>query len=127
MESTEATELLADAPWIRVAFVIDGQPSVLPVNHVLYEDAVFFRTAAGTKLATAAAAGAVALEADGGDAEQRIGWSVVAHGQASIVTDPELEQALWALPFEPWAVPDDRPFWVRVDVHTITGRRIVRP
>ena len=49
------------------------------------------------------------------------------HGTAEIVTDPQLEEALLAHPFEPWALPDDKGFWVRVEVASITGRRIVRP
>jgi uncharacterized protein len=119
--------LLEEAPWVRVGFIADGAPAVLPVNHLVHEGEIFFRTGAGSKLGTAAAAGPVVIEADGGDEDQRIGWSVVAHGQASIVTDPELEERLMARPFEPWALPDDRAFWVRVEVASITGRRIVRP
>ncbi len=112
---------------MRIGFVVDGEPTVLPVNALLHEDAIYFRTASGSKLGSAAADAVVAIEADGGDTDARIGWSVVARGRASIVTDDELEQALYAEPFEPWAVPDTRQFWVRVEVDTVSGRRILRP
>lgn len=123
----ECAALLEAAPWARVGFVLEGRPCVLPVNVLFHGDGVFFRTAAGSKLAAAAADGAVVLQADGGDADQRVGWSVLAEGHASIVTDPALEEALHAQPFEPWAVPDDKPFWVRVELERLSGRRIVRP
>ena len=93
---------------------------------MLHEDAIYFRTSSGSKLGSAAADAVVAIEADGGDTEARIGWSVVAHGRASIVTDAALEEALFGLPFEPWALPDTREFWVRVEVASVSGRRILR-
>jgi nitroimidazol reductase NimA-like FMN-containing flavoprotein (pyridoxamine 5'-phosphate oxidase superfamily) len=126
IEPQACVELLEAAPWVRIGFVADGMPSVLPVNVLLHDDAIFFRTAPGSKLGSAAASGTVAVEADGGDEATRIGWSVLARGQASIVTDPTLEEALFNLPFEPWAIPDDNFFWVRVEVESITGRKIIR-
>lgn len=126
LDPQECVTRLAEAPWVRIGFLADGAPTVLPINVLLHEDAIFFRTAPGSKLGTAAASGTVAVEADGGDADTRIGWSVLARGEASIVTDPATEQALFALPFEPWALPDDNFFWVRIDVESVSGRRIVR-
>ncbi len=127
IDADRCVALLGSAGYARLGFVLDGVPSVLPVNVLLHGDAIYFRTATGSKLAAAAAAGPVAVQADGGDDATRVGWSVLAHGHASIVTDPAVEEELLARPFEPWAIPDDKPFWVRVDVASITGRRIVRP
>lgn len=126
IDAAACLALLEDAPWVRLAFVLDGVPSVLPINILLHDGAVFLRTATGSKLAAAAAAGTVAVQADGGDPVARVGWSVLAHGEASIVTDPAVEEALLARGFEPWAIPDDKPFWIRIDVSEVTGRRIVR-
>lgn len=127
IDADECTALLRAAPFVRIAFVVDGAPTVLPINVLLHDDAVFFRTATGSKLGTAAAGGPVAVEADAGDETTRIAWSVVLHGTASIVTDTSLEEELLGRTFEPWALPDVKSFWVRVDQHEITGRRIVRP
>jgi uncharacterized protein len=124
---TECLDLLASAPYVRIAFVVDDGPTVLPINLVLHAGGVYFRTAAGSKLGSAAASGRVAIEADGGDESTRVAWSVVIHGTVSILTDPTIEEELHALPDEPWALPDSRSFWVRVDVDRISGRRIVRP
>ncbi len=126
LDSDECIELLDSAPWARIGFVADGAPTVLPINVVLYDDAIYFRTAPGSKLGSAAATGTVAIQADGGDEAARVGWSVVAHGRAAIVTDADLEAELYALPFVPWALPDTSDFWVRVEVTSISGRRIVR-
>lgn len=120
-------ELLHRAPWVRIGFVTDEGPTILPVNHVIHGDAIYFRTAPGSKLGMAAKSGRIALEADGGDATTRIGWSVVAHGHASIVTDQQVVEQLMALPFEPWALPENKVFWIRVDVDSIDGREIVPP
>lgn len=127
IDADRCVSLLEHAAWARLAFVLDGIPSVLPINVLFHDDAIYFRTAPGSKLAAAAASGSVAVQADSGDPATRVGWSVLAHGEASIVTDPAVEEELLAQPFEPWALPDDKPFWVRVEVTSITGRRIVRP
>jgi uncharacterized protein len=126
IERDECVALLSGAPWVRLAFVVDGAPEVLPINVLVRDDAIYFRTATGSKLGSAAADGPVAVQADGGEERTRIGWSVVAHGHASIVVDRDVEEELFALPFEPWALPDDREFWVRITVETVSGRRIVR-
>ncbi len=127
LEREDCVDRLGAAEYVRVAFTADDAPTVMPVNHVLHDGAIYFRTAPGSKLGTAAAGGLVAVEADDGDVQRRIGWSVVAHGHASIVTDDEVIETLHAMPFEPWALPDDRSFWIRVDVHDISGREIIRP
>ena len=126
LDPNECTQRLADAPWARIAFVADGLPTVLPVNVLLHREAIYFQTAAGSKLAAAAASGAVAVQVDGGDPDARTGWSVLAQGTASIVTDQDLDEDLWALDFEPWAIPDARHFWIQVEVTSITGREILR-
>jgi uncharacterized protein len=126
LETQEAVAYLEAAPWVRIGFIVEGAPIVLPINVLLHEEAIYFRTSAGSKLGTAASSGRVVIQADGGDESTRIGWSVLVHGEATIVTDPRLEEKLFALPFEPWALPDDRPFWVEVSVRSMSGRRIVR-
>lgn len=125
LDRDECVDLLGTTAIVRIGFVADGRPSVLPVNHLLHDGAIYFRTAPGSKLGTAAADSQVAVEADEGHDTTRTGWSVVAHGQAHIVTDDAEVEALLAYHFEPWALPDDRAFWVRVDVDDVSGRRIV--
>jgi uncharacterized protein len=127
LERDACIEHLEQAPYVRIGFVVDGEPMVLPVNHLLHDGAIYFRTAPGSKLGSAAAGNNVVIEADEGDEQRRIGWSVVAKGRASIVLDEAEIEALLAQPFEPWALPDNRSFWIRVDVQDLEGRRIIRP
>jgi uncharacterized protein len=125
MDHDECWELLSGAPFVRLGFVTEQGPSILPVNHVLFEGDLYFRTATGSKLGTAASEGQVAVEADGVDEEQHRGWSVLGHGRASIVTDPDLTERLLSLDFTPWAAPDATVFWVRIRFDDLAGRRIV--
>jgi uncharacterized protein len=126
IDREECVALLESAMFVRIGFVHGDAPDVLPVNHVVHQGAIYFRTAPGSKLGSAAAGGLIAIEADDGDPSTRIGWSVVAKGTASIVTDEAEIESLMSLPFEPWALPDTRAFWVRTDVHDLQGRRVVR-
>ena len=126
IDRDECLALLAGAAFVRVGFVTSQGPTVLPVNHLLYGDALYFRTAPGSKLGTAAAGERVAIEADNGHEPSRTGWSVLVHGRASIVNDPQLIEALHAQPFEPWALPADQAFWVHVELERVSGRRIIR-
>jgi uncharacterized protein len=125
MERAACDEALASAPFVRIAFVLDGRPTILPVNHVMLDGDLFFRTEAGSKLAAAAAQAPVAVEADGADTEHRVGWSVVVHGRSSIVTDTALLERLHALNFTPWSAPDAKVFWIRIGVDEVGGRRII--
>jgi len=126
IDRAESAELLARAPYVRIGVLTEHGPTILPVNHVVHRDAVFFRTSPGSKLGAAARGGRVAVEADGGDVATRVGWSVVGHGTASIVTDEALLEELMALDFEPWTLPDASVFWIRIDLDDLDGRRIVR-
>jgi uncharacterized protein len=125
MARTACDDALAAAPFVRLAFVADGRPTILPVNHVILDGDLFFRTEAGGKLAAAAVEAPVAIEADDADADRHLGWSVVAHGHSTIVTDEGLLERLHALNFTPWTSPDSKVFWIRVVFDEIAGRRII--
>ena len=123
LDRAESLALLASVRVSRVAFV-SGNPDILPVNHVVIDGDVAFRTGAGSKLGAAAAGSEVAVEADRFDDAAESGWSVVVHGPARIVTDEAEIERLLALDFEPWALPDTRSFWIRVEGREVTGRRL---
>ncbi len=125
LDADECHRLLATAPFVRLGFVTVKGPTILPVNHLLVDGELYFRTETGSKLATAAAEGPVAVQADGVDPAHHLGWSVVAHGHTSIVTDQALVERLMAFDFTPWTTPDAKLFWVRVRFEDISGRRII--
>lgn len=125
LDEDECRRLLGTVAFVRLGFVTTKGPTILPINHLLHDGDLYFRTETGSKLATAAAEGPVAVQADGVDADHHLGWSVVAHGHASIVTDEALVERLMAYDFTPWTGPDAKLFWVRVRFHEVSGRRIL--
>ena len=115
--------MIDDSPVGRVAFVEDGGPVVLPVNHALVGHRVVFRTARGALLHEALMDRPVAFEVDGFDPASRSGWSVLVKGQAHLADDPD---ALEELGLEAWADAVERNDWVAIQAEEVTGRRIVR-
>jgi len=112
----------------RIAFLdTDGYPVVLPVNYYLEDDFVVFRTAPGAKLREIPLH-RVAFQVDHLSPMSRSGWSVLVQGHGEEVTnaiDP-LHAVLREAKVDPW-VPGDKPDWVAIQIHRISGRRIVRP
>lgn len=121
----ECRELLKDHHFGRLAFVdsVGVLPMIIPVNYVLDEDAVVFRTEAGSKLRTATRGAPVAFEVDGVDRDRRGGWSVVVRGHAKEVTDPTKLGELRRAALVPWA-PGAKPHYVKVNPSQVIGSRI---
>ncbi len=111
----------------RVAFVSQGDPVILPVNHGMDGESVIFRTATGSKLLAADSEQRVAFEVDGFDPDRRAGWSVMVRGVATTVEDPEEVKRLNRLGVWPWADLVERTHWVRIRTYSMTGRQTVHP
>ena len=122
----ECFALLAGQRLGRVVLVDDRGPLALPVNFVVDQHSVLFRTDEGTKLAVASRGARVAFEVDGTDAATRTGWSVLVRGEAVEVTDPAELERVRQLPLSPWA-PGAMPRYVRILPTALTGRRIALP
>src|SRR4029079_8565784 len=73
----------------RVAMATPVGPRISPVNYVVHEDAIVFRTAPYTELSTYGWSVDLAFEIDRLDPDARLGWSVVALGRAHVVDDPD--------------------------------------
>ncbi|MCC5477769.1 pyridoxamine 5'-phosphate oxidase family protein [Streptomyces barringtoniae] len=101
----------------------DGRPAVVPVNYDVVDDAIVFRTAPES-VAAAAAEREVAFEVDHVDEALSQGWSVLAVGPASVVTDPDTVRRLTRQAHTtPWA-GGGREMWVSIRPTSLTGRRI---
>lgn len=101
----------------------DGRPAVVPVNYDVIDDAIVFRTAPGSTPA-AAAGTEVAFEVDHMDEAMSRGWSVLAVGPASAVTEPgSVRRFTERARTTPWA-GGERQMWVSVRPAKLTGRRI---
>lgn len=101
----------------------DGRPAVVPVNYEVVDDAIVFRTAPDS-VPAAAVGTEVAFEVDHVDEAMSQGWSVLAVGPASVVTEPDAVRGLAQRAHtEPWA-GGAREMWVSILPTRLTGRRI---
>ncbi|WP_328437224.1 pyridoxamine 5'-phosphate oxidase family protein [Streptomyces sp. NBC_00444] len=127
LDSTEALRLLGSVSLGRIVFTQHALPTVRPVNHVLIDGDIVFRTHEGAALTShtrqAGVPGVVvAYEADTIDPDTHLGWSVVVTGYAHLVTDPE-ELAIYQALLHPW-VQQTMDHAVRIHPDLVTGIRL---
>jgi hypothetical protein len=125
LRDDECWRLLEDAPVGRVGVLVNSAPEIYPVNHLVDEGTILFRTDPGTKLAGLARSPAACFQVDGVDTQQHTGWSVLVKGRAEQVHDPDERRRLDQLPLRPWSV-GTKWFWIRLTPDEVTGRRIWR-
>ncbi len=122
----ECWELLALAPVGRVGVLVDSGPEIFPVNHLVYEDSVVFRTDPGTKLSGLTRSPAVCFEVDDLNTADRTAWSVLVKGRARELLPPTALHRLAELPWDCWELETEKTHWIRIVPEEITGRRIDR-
>lgn len=116
----ECWEFLAGERLGRVAVETGHGPHIFPVNHLVHERTINFRTAPGTKVSDVVTHPQVAFEVDG-----RTGgayWSVVVEGTSSVRTadDPSLGGTLQGLVSQ---YPPPKQLVVTIVPDRISGRR----
>ena len=116
----ECWELLRRARVGRLAVLADGRPHIFPLNHVVDQGTLVFRTAPGTKLA-AAVGSPVAFEVDGQDDDAGQVWSVVVQGRAREVRRFYELIDTAELPLSSWQA-GPKPRFVRIEPEHVTGR-----
>ncbi|MFJ6054326.1 pyridoxamine 5'-phosphate oxidase family protein [Streptomyces sp. NPDC092307] len=127
LSADEALQLLGTAELGRIVFTRHALPAVRPVNHVLDAGDIIIRVQDGSTLAALLAAQegtgvVVAYEADDIDTGEHLGWSVVATGYATAVTDPdEIERYVRLL--RPWAAGSASGA-IRIRPDLVTGFRL---
>lgn len=125
--AAEALELLGTVDVGRIVFTLDALPAVRPVNHVLDAGDIVIRVQDDSTLAALLTAQpgtgvVVAYEADAIDPHDHLGWSVVATGFATAVTDPrEIERYTDLL--RPW-VDGPASGAIRIRPDLVTGFRL---
>ncbi len=108
----------------RAAVCTPAGPRILPVNYVVQDDAIVFRTTPYSVLGTLTGSAALAFEVDSLDYRQHIGWSVVATGRAHVLHDAdELAEVRALLAVQPWA-GGPRQVYVRLRWDELTGREV---
>lgn len=124
LEEDEALALAATMPVGRLIHARADRLFAAPVNVLLEQRDVLFRTAAGTALLTAAREHAsAAFEVDDIVDWSRSGWSVLIRGLLSEVTDPETIGRVLRSSLRPWAA-GDRNHVLRLSGQEVTGRRL---
>ena len=120
LSASESWDLLSGVALGRLVTSVDGEPEIFPVNFVVQDRTVLFRTAEGTKLVSSAINDRVLFEADDHGIEE--GWSVIVRGTARMVrTDEEIQRADRAQ-LLPWTATS-KQHYVRVLPTSVTGRR----
>ncbi|MFD6225338.1 helix-turn-helix domain-containing protein [Streptomyces sp. NPDC060232] len=123
LDEEECRRLLGVRGIGRVAvFTADG-PAVHPVNYLISEDGIAFRTGADSVLARAAGTEA-AFEAEQIDEVAARGWSVLAVGVIEAAPHPAaLGRRADSAHATPWA-GGERTHWMTIAPHRLTGRRV---
>ena len=103
----------------RLATAALGIVGIRPVNYIVDNETIVFRTAPGAKLLELAVSSPVAFEIDSYGPESA--WSVVATGRAMIVTDTYEIARIERLPLIPW-IATEKNIFVRIVVDGLTGR-----
>src|SRR6185437_5415011 len=120
LSASESWNLLTAVAIGRLVTSVDGEPEIFPVNFVVQDRTVLFRTAEGTKLVSSAINNRVLFEADDHGVSE--GWSVIIKGTArTLRTNEEIEKAESAQ-LLPWTATS-KQHYVRVLPLSITGRR----
>lgn len=125
LSAQECAEMLTTTTVGRIGFASANGQQILPVNFVFRDGSVLFRTTPhGVAAALLAGADDVAFEVDYHDDLYQLGWSVLLVGRTERVTDPETvaELSTRRRP-NPWAA-GERPAFVRLVPHVISGRRV---
>lgn len=123
LSPSDCWALLLGSGMGRLATAAGGEADVFPVNYFVHDQAILFRTAAGSKLDDIARAPRVAFEVDGVDT--RWHWSVVAHGEAAQLESQTEALESGVTELVSWS-PTEKHIYVRITVRDITGRRIDR-
>jgi nitroimidazol reductase NimA-like FMN-containing flavoprotein (pyridoxamine 5'-phosphate oxidase superfamily) len=119
----ECLRLLGNGSIGRVVFTESALPAAQPVNYLLDDEEVVFRTANGSKLAAASRHHVVAFQVDEIDADAHRGWTVLGVGEAYEVVEPIRRAELAERMPAPWAAGHDQHV-ISIPLQRLTGRRL---
>lgn len=121
LTAEESWKLLGQAALGRIVVGAPGSVDIFPVNYVVDENHIYFRTAEGTKLVELTINDHVLFEADHVGPEQ--GWSVVVRGTARVITSFNETAKIDELGLRSW-IPTPKYNIVEITATEITGRTV---
>ena len=120
LKEDEALELVGDHQLGRLVVRIKDDFDIYPLNYVVNEGKIYFRTAEGSKLFTVSINDRVLFEAD--EHTEDKAWSVIVKGRARILQRTDEIQEADELPLKPW-LPTLKYNYVEITPEEISGRR----
>jgi nitroimidazol reductase NimA-like FMN-containing flavoprotein (pyridoxamine 5'-phosphate oxidase superfamily)/osmotically-inducible protein OsmY len=117
---TECLRLLGTEHVGRLAVQEATGVDIFPVNYLVHDGKVYFRSAPGAKMIRLTQAPDVAFEADGHDGDWT--WSVVVKGTARRLDD-DAEIVATGIDDVPTALPGEKLNYVRITPRQVSGRR----
>jgi uncharacterized protein len=108
----------------RIAYAIDNGARILPLNYVLNNDSIIFRTTPAVRSPTTNSESICAFEIDETDEFFESGWSVVAVGRLELATEEDFASMRCGKLPEPWA-GGDRWMFLRLPCEQVSGRRVI--
>lgn len=121
LDRAECLRLLGKGVIGRVIFTRHALPTAHPVNYLLDDEEIVFRTGEGGALAVATRNAVIGFQVDDIDYRSRTGWSVVGVGRAYEITDPVRLADLANRTPEPWA-PGRTGHVIAMPLQQLTGR-----
>ena len=120
LKEDEALELMGDHQLGRLVVRIKDDFDIYPLNYVVNEGKIYFRTAEGSKLFTVSINDRVLFEAD--EHTEDKAWSVIVKGRARILQRTDEIQEADELPLKPW-LPTLKYNYVEITPEEISCRR----
>lgn len=121
--STEAAlELMGTEQLGRVVVRRSDDMDIFPVNFVVDDGAIYFRTSEGNKLFSLSLNSDVLFEADQVDLDNHDAWSVIVKGTAEVLQDAAAIHHADSLDLTPW-LPTLKYNYVKVTPNSVSGRK----
>ncbi|MEJ5919267.1 MULTISPECIES: pyridoxamine 5'-phosphate oxidase family protein [unclassified Corynebacterium] len=122
LSTEDALELMGTKHFGRLVVRRKDDMDLFPLNYVVHEGAIYFRTAEGSKLFSLTLNDDVLFEADDVDLDSNKAWSVIVKGTAQTLTSNADIEAADELPLKPW-LPTLKYNYVKVTPGEVSGRR----
>lgn len=122
LSDEESLELLATKTFGRLVVRRKDDMDLFPLNYLVHEGEIYFRTAEGSKLFSLTLNNDVLFEADNVDGDSQEAWSVVVKGTARTLSSNAEIEAADQLPLKPW-LPTLKYNYVVVSPNEISGRK----